>query len=263
MRFRQAVLASACTGRLTADWRDEHPELSTTASVDERLGEVRPLVETPPEWAWRQLVDIADLKGGVQKGAKLTLGEPTREVPYLRVANVQRGWLDLSEIKMIVVPESKVAELRLEPGDVLFNEGGDRDKLGRGWVWEGQIEECIHQNHVFRARLRNLAMQPRFYSWYGNTIGASYFNDQGKQTVNLASLSMSMLKALPVPIPSTGEQAEIVCRVDQLLKLAEGLQRRVEAAAARVNLSSQAVLAKAFRGDLLNASLEGGLSDGS
>jgi len=157
----------------------------------------------------------------------------------------------LSEIKTIPAPESKIADLKLQPGDILFNEGGDRDKLGRGWVWEGQIPECIHQNHVFRARLRNKRMQPRFYSWFGNTIGARYFIDQGKQTVNLASLSMTKLKELPVPVPSPQEQSEIVRRVDELLQVADGLLARVEKAVRRIERSSQAVLAKAFRGELL------------
>src|SRR5581483_2740257 len=153
--FGDAVLASATSGRLTAEWRDQHqPE---PMAVTSSSGPVPRLVETPSEWTWCRLSDIAEIKGGVQKGAKLDPNEPMREVPYLRVANVQRGWLDLSEMKNIVATERRITELRLQPGDVLFNEGGDRDKLGRGWVWDGQIEECIHQNHVFRARLRNSA----------------------------------------------------------------------------------------------------------
>ncbi len=247
--FRQATLAAACSGRLTSDWRDQHPMHSAMARASRQ--DVSPLVETPDAWPWVQLQDVADVRGGIQKGAKLKPGEPTREVPYLRVANVQRGWLDLSEIKTIPAPESKIADLKLQPGDILFNEGGDRDKLGRGWVWEGQIPECIHQNHVFRARLRNKRMQPRFYSWFGNTIGARYFIDQGKQTVNLASLSMTKLKELPVPVPSPQEQSEIVRRVDELLQVADGLLARVEKAVRRIERSSQAVLAKAFRGELL------------
>jgi restriction endonuclease S subunit len=73
-------------------------------------------------------------------------------VPYLRVANVQRGHIDLSVIKEIDAADSEIGELQLQSGDILLNEGGDIDKLGRGWVWEGQIATCIHQNHVFRAR---------------------------------------------------------------------------------------------------------------
>jgi type I restriction enzyme S subunit len=252
-RFRQAVLAAACSGRLTTDWRDSRDgDAATPLAI---AASAESLVDAPSEWTWARLEDIAEVRGGVQKGAKLKTGEPTREVPYLRVANVQRGWLDLSEIKTIAAPERKIADLTLQPGDILFNEGGDRDKLGRGWVWEGQIEECIHQNHVFRARLRLAGMQPRFFSWYGNTIGASYFLDQGKQTVNLASLSMTKLRELPVPVPSIGEQAEIVRRVDALLQVAERLLARVDASNSRVDRSAQAVLAKAFRGELsLNGS---------
>ncbi len=250
-RFWQSVLAAGCSGHLTADWRISNPKLTREIAGEKRREDARPLVETPDEWAWCRLADIAEIRGGVQKGAKSKSGEPCREVPYLRVANVQRGWLDLSEIKAISASERKIAELRLEPGDVLFNEGGDRDKLGRGWVWEGQIEECIHQNHVFRARLRDKRMQPRFFSWYGNTIGASYFNEQGKQTVNLASLSMTKLKELPVPVPSVEEQAEIVRRIDSLLSTADELLARIDVADRLVSRSSQSVLAKAFRGELL------------
>ncbi|HEV8650995.1 MAG TPA: restriction endonuclease subunit S [Actinomycetes bacterium] len=108
-RFRQAVLAAACSGRLTADWREQHLKRSEIAVTPRR--DVSPLIETPDDWPWVQLQDIADVRGGIQKGAKLKPGEPTREVSYLRVANVQRGWLDLSEIKTIPAPELKIADL--------------------------------------------------------------------------------------------------------------------------------------------------------
>jgi predicted GIY-YIG superfamily endonuclease len=102
----------------------------------------------PEGWVWARLDAVAALKGGitVDKNRK---SAHARMIPYLRVANVQRGYLDLAEVKKIEAPETAINELRLEPGDVLFTEGGDRDKLGRGWIWEGQLPECIHQNHVF------------------------------------------------------------------------------------------------------------------
>jgi hypothetical protein len=112
------------------------------------------LPKLPEGWCWATVDMLADVKGGVTKGQKRKLGECLREVLYLRVANVQRGYLDLSEVKTIEATEAEIRDLRLEIGDILFNEGGDRDKLGRGWVWAGELPECIHQNHVFRARLR-------------------------------------------------------------------------------------------------------------
>jgi type I restriction enzyme S subunit len=250
-RFRHAVLTAACSGRLTANWRSQNSELARQAVAGRQREAIQPLAEIPSEWVWNRLEDVADIRGGIQKGARLKSGEPSREVAYLRVANVQRGWLDLSEVKTIPASERKIAELRLEPGDILFNEGGDRDKLGRGWIWEGQIEECIHQNHVFRARLLDKRMEPRFFSWYGNTIGARYFNSEAKQTVNLASLSMAKLRELPVPVPSIEEQAELAWRVDALLAVADQLLARIEAADQRVRRVSHSVLARALRGELI------------
>ncbi len=107
----------------------------------------------------------------------------------------------MSEIKEIVATEDEIRELTLKPGDILFNEGGDRDKLGRGWVWNGELPECIHQNHVFRARAFVCDLNSKFLSWYANTAGQKFFFDEGKHTTNLASISMTKLKRLPVPLP--------------------------------------------------------------
>src|SRR5207244_3177487 len=106
--------------------------------------------------------------------------------------------------------EHEIELLTLIPGDVLFTEGGDRGTLGRGWVWRGEIPECIHQNHIFRARLYSSEMQPKFVSWYGNSLAQEYFKREGKQTTNLASINLTKLSALPIPIPPAAEQLRIV-----------------------------------------------------
>ena len=135
-----------------------------------------------PDWTWTTLGEIAALKGGITKDSKREADPDLIGYPYLRVANVQRGFLDLSEVTTIRADPHKATKLVLEPGDILFNEGGDRDKLGRGWVWEGQIENCIHQNHVFRARLTNGDFDPYFISMHANTWGQGWFEIHGKQT---------------------------------------------------------------------------------
>ena len=116
-------------------------------------------------------------------------------------------------MKEILATEQEIAELALEPGDILFNEGGDRDKLGRGWVWGGELPVCIHQNHVFRARLYDHGLQAKFVSWYANWSGQGFFFDKGKHTTNLASISMSKLRGLPLPVPPIAEQARIVAEI--------------------------------------------------
>ena len=229
-RLRQAVLDSATLGELTADWREANG--------------------LPFRWRSVLLQDIADVQGGVTKDAKKQ-SSADEEVPYLRVANVQRGYIDLSEVKTIRVPAAKLKELLLDSGDVLFNEGGDLDKLGRGWVWEGQIPRCSFQNHVFRARLRDRTNQPKFVSWWGNSRGLEYFLRAGKQTTNLASINKTMLAALPISLPPANEQSEIVRRVEELFKLVDRIEARYTAVRGQAQRLTPLLLAKAFRGELV------------
>ena len=152
-----------------------------------------------PEWEWTTLDEIAEVKGGITKDSKREAHAEFDEFPYLRVANVQRGYLDLSEITTIRADRRKAQRLVLRPGDILFNEGGDRDKLGRGWVWEGQIEDCIHQNHVFRARLVDDRFDPYFVSLHANSWGQKWFESHGKQTTNLAITEPHNAEVVPCP----------------------------------------------------------------
>jgi type I restriction enzyme S subunit len=158
--------------------------------------------------------------------------------------------LDLREIKTIPATSEEIEELQLAPGDILFNEGGDRDKLGRGWVWNGEIPICIHQNHVFRARLYSRELQPKFVSMYGNSFGQQYFLTEGRQTTNLASINLTKLAALPVPIPPAAEQLRIVAELDRRLSVIDELDVTVKANMKRAERLRLAILNRAFEGKL-------------
>jgi len=202
------------------------------------------------EWPRTTLGEIAEITGGVTKDSKRE-GDPSFvEVPYLRVANVQRGYLDLTEVSTIRVLPEKARALRLQPGDVLFNEGGDRDKLGRGWVWSGEIDSCIHQNHVFRARLSE-GFDPRFVSWHGNTFGQRWFDTHGRQTTNLASLNLTTLKSFPVPAPPLAEQLEAVAEIERRLSIVDATTNMVNSAFIQGKALRRAILECAFSGKLL------------
>lgn len=204
-----------------------------------------------PDWPWTTLGQIAEVKGGVTKDSK-NQGDPAYvEVPYLRVANVQRGFLDLEQITTIRVNPEKALKLNLQTGDILFNEGGDRDKLGRGWVWEGQVEGCIHQNHVFRARLTNAVFDPYFISMHGNTWGQQWFETHGKQTTNLASLNLTTLKSFPVPSPSLSEQREVVGQLREVMEMEDRLQTDLNQAKRHMATLRRSILAAAFSGRLV------------
>jgi len=140
---------------------------------------------------------------------KVVNGEAV-ELPYLRVANVQDGHLDLDVIKTVAVSHEDVARFSLQPGDVLFTEGGDFDKLGRGTVWRGEIPNCLHQNHVFAVRPSPSKLLPEFLAALASSAhGRRYFQLSSKQSTNLASINSTQLKDFPVPLPSLDLQRKI------------------------------------------------------
>lgn len=204
----------------------------------------------PAGWHWMRLHQLADVVGGVTKDAKRQSEPASVEVPYLRVANVQRGRLDLSAVTTIRVPQATFDKLRLQHGDVLLNEGGDRDKLGRGWVWEGQVEPCIHQNHVFRARIRDSQLDPYLLSWAANSFGGGWCERNGRQSVNLASISLSKIKMMPVPVPPREDQQAVAARIRAVIEGSLRLERDVVVARERGTLLRRALLATAFAGKL-------------
>lgn len=181
------------------------------AASEITLESLRNSIEVISDGADRMMLgEIADVVGGVTKD-KSKQHEHFVEVPYLRVANVQRGYLDLAAVVSIRAASDKVAQLALAHGDVLFNEGGDRDKLGRGWVWEEQLPVCIHQNHVFRARLTDERVDPYFLAMWSNSATAQrWFETMGSQTTNLASINLKTLKSFPVPLIPKAAQRDLV-----------------------------------------------------
>ncbi len=286
-QYRQSLLKAAVEGALTADWRARHPPAETGAQLLQRIlqerrarweakqlakfkeqGKTPPkdwrnkysepvqpdttdLPQLPDEWVWSSLDMLGEIASGVAKGTKRDASTVVREVPYLRVANVQRGYLDLSEVKTILATEHDIEELTLVDGDVLFNEGGDRDKLGRGWVWREEVDICIHQNHVFRMRPYLPELQPELVSHHGNSFGKLWFQNAGKQTTNLASINMSMLRSFPVPVAPAKEQLEVL---EQIRAQLDSLARQEAAADLAVKQSAaqrQNILRAAFAGQLV------------
>lgn len=197
------------------------------------------------------LGEITAIVGGVTKDAQRESGPRLVSVPYLRVANVQRSFLDLTRVTDIRVHHTTAAKLALRCGDILFTEGGDRDKLGRGWVWQGQIPDCIHQNHVFRARLTSKSFDAYFISLYANTKGKAWFEAMGKQTTNLASINLRTLARFPVPQIPLEDQQRIVSDVERHRSLLENMLRDAVRAQQRSASLRAAILRRAFTGRLV------------
>ncbi len=267
-RYRQSVLRDALTGKLTEKWRlgpgrlESQPagtllEEARQLQAGKLLSRLKmteidipPLLALPDGWEWARLGEICEIKGGITKN-KARVVSNGREVLYLRVANVQRGYLDLANVTRIMADEGTIEALCLYPGDILFTEGGDRDKLGRGWVWQGEIAECIHQNHIFRARPLVPGLVPELISWYGNAFGQRYFMTEGVQTTNLASVSMTKLRSFPVPIPPASEQQEIKKRVVECLSVIDHVSAEIARMEQVSSALRQSILRQAFSGKLV------------
>lgn len=173
--------------------------------------------------------EVAEVGSGVTLGKDLS-GFKYVELPYLRVANVQDGHLDLSDIKTVKVRINEIDRYRLEPGDVLMTEGGDIDKLGRGTLWEGQIPDCLHQNHIFRIRANRDLLNPRFFAYVVESdIAKRYFMRVAKRTTNLASTNKTQVRAFRFPVPPVPEQQQIVDIVSATKATLQGYIRKEEA----------------------------------
>lgn len=188
--------------------------------------------EIPVSWGIAKLQYCAKIRSGITLGKKYPDDSELIERPYLRVANVQNGGVVLDDLKTIEVSAEEDTQYRLSAGEVLMTEGGDRDKLGRGCVWLGQVEPCLHQNHIFALRTNKL-LNPYFLSYVtASKIGRVYFDITAIKTTNLACTNSSKVLAFKLPLPSAGEQQQMVDyldrQVDKIDKLISAKQSKIE-----------------------------------
>lgn len=210
---RQAVISHAVTKGLD-------PTVQMKDSGVEWLGDV------PAHWSVKRLKFVAVVQTGIAKG-KNTTGKEIISVPYLRVANVQDGYLALESIAIIDIEPEQLSRYQLMFGDVLMNEGGDFDKLGRGAIWKDEIQNCIHQNHVFAVRPHAISPQ-----WLNQVTGSEYaqfyFKGRSKQSTNLASISSSNVMEFPVVLPPDDEQIELLQYIEERSQELDTLKAEAE-----------------------------------
>ena len=158
------------------------------------------------DWPEAKLESLADIVSGITKGRK-TKNKNLIEVPYMAVSNVKDGYIDWTTVKTIEATQQEIEQYRLLPDDVLMTEGGDPDKVGRGAIIKEPLENCIHQNHIFRVRLDESVILPEFFAEYlQQQRSKRYFLGCAKQTTGIASINMTQLRALPILMPPLSEQ---------------------------------------------------------
>ncbi|MCC6888126.1 MAG: restriction endonuclease subunit S [Hyphomicrobiales bacterium] len=249
-KYKQAILAAAFSGELTKEWRETHsasrPVFGSEA-IDQRAGE---LSEIPASWCWTAIRDVAAVTGGLTKNAKRT--QLPRQVPYLRVANVYANELRLEDIANIGCTDRAFEKTRLQRGDLLIVEGnGSIEQIGRVALWNEKIAGCSHQNHIIRARSGPNLLPPYALYWLLSPEGRRTIEAVASSSSGLHTLSISKVEGLPIPICAPDEQQEIIRKVETALSWIERLAKEATSARKLIDHLDQAILAKAFRGELV------------
>ncbi len=196
----------------------------------------------PDHWAVTAFDEVAVVIGGVTKGRDLR-GKQVMVCPYLAVANVQRGHFKLEGLKSIEIAADELAKYQVHEGDLLITEGGDWDKVGRTAIWRGGIENCLHQNHVFKARVPSGQLLNEWVELVFNSgIGRDYFAGASKQTTNLASINMTQVRSFALPIPPLDEQQRILSVLSELTTHCNKWRRQLERKQAMSALLASAVV---------------------
>ena len=172
--------------------------------------------EVPSSWHITKIRNFVSIRSGITLGKQYSAGTQLVPRPYLRVANVKAEYLDLNDVATIMVTKEEAEKYALSPGELLMTEGGDRDKLGRGTIWNGEIPECLQQNHVFAVRVNEKYMLTEYLSYLtASPVGRVYFDITAKKTTNLASTNSTTILQFTVPVPSLEEQRKIVEMLNQ------------------------------------------------
>jgi type I restriction enzyme, S subunit len=235
---------------------DEQRQALITRAVTQGLDPSVPMKDSgmegvglvPISWQVVRLKHLAQVRTGLPKGR--VLDGVTVSVPYLRVANVQAGYLKLDDVTEMEVLPAEVSRFSLRYGDVLMNEGGDNDKLGRGTVWREQIVPCLHQNHVFAVRPRRTELS----TWIAmSTLGGvlrTFFRGRAKQSTNLASISSSNLKEAPIVLPPDQDRMKIEANLERALNADAHRQNLLKASMDALREYRQALITAAVTGQL-------------
>jgi type I restriction enzyme S subunit len=201
------------------------------------------------DWSWTSTGEVTEVQGGIQKQPKRR--PVSNRAPFLRVANVLRGRLDLTEVHEIEIFDGELDRYRLDPGDLLVVEGnGSIDQIGRSAMWRGEIANCVHQNHLIRVRPGS-ELLPAFLDAYWNSPATRRrLAEVASSTSGLYTLSTAKVKAVPSPIIPLDEQHLIMETLERQLSIIDAMKAEVDAARRRSYTLRQSILKRAFAGQL-------------
>jgi type I restriction enzyme S subunit len=239
-RFRQSVLAAACSGRLTADWREENPNPTSDVENDLPSG-------------WQQMV-VGDAIESLKYGTSQKCSYEKQGVPVLRIPNIVDGAVSHSDLKYAKLPEKEFQQLRLRPGDILLiRSNGSVSLVGKCAVVREADRDLAYAGYLIRLRPDAKKALPEFLNL---VLGSYDVREQieipARSTSGVNNINSEEVRALQFSLPLLAEQQEIVRRVESLFALADQLELRLAKAQGQVNKLTPSLLARAFAGKLVS-----------
>ena len=252
-RFRQTVLEAACSGGLTEDWRATNASRRINLPDDDDvLGDGRP-EELPATWAWSRLGVVASrVTDGTHQPPPLA----PRGIPFLLIGNIASGRIDWGGISKWVADETYrrlTARCRPERGDVLYTAVGATFGQALAVDWDHLF---VFQRHIAHIKLRHDLVHTGFLVITLNSLSTYGLATEVARGAAQPTVTLGDLKRFPVPVPPLAEQAEIARRVGALLLLADAVERRLLIARRRADTLPQAIVARAFSGNLVPTEAE-------
>lgn len=245
--LRHTILNLAVHGKLVPQDPNDEPasELLKRIGAGSTSADREAAYRTASGWEWALIEDCFTVSGGMQKTP--ARAPKANAFPYLGVGNVYRGRLELAKVKKFELAEGELERFRLEPEDILVVEGnGSATEIGRCAVWHGEIENCVHQNHLSRCRPKELQLTPYAALYMNSPDGMAEMKRLAITSAGLFSLSVGKIRKISFPVPPLAEQHRIVAKVDALMALCDRLEASLTSTADTRRCLLDALLAEAL-----------------
>jgi type I restriction enzyme, S subunit len=206
--LKQAVLQLAVTGRLVKTEQD-----------------------ASEGWVTQRIEEFCTVQGGIQK---TPLRRPvTQHFPYLRVLNVQRNRINVAELERYELTLDELDRWRLNAGDLLIVEGnGSENEIGRCAIWNGEVDDCVYQNHLMRVRPHEPRCVVYLALYLNSPEGMAHMRRLAITTSGLFNLSVGKIRSIPVAMPPLAEQQRIVAKVEEFMALCDRVKAKIAQAQA-------------------------------
>ena len=261
-KLRQSVVINAFSGRLTLEMRKARALSANTDAVLESLfvdktGSTRkkpaatidwqPMIEIPTGWRWVSVDQVIAL---AQYGSSSKTDENPDGVAVLRMGNIQHGELDFSNLKYLPVQHEEFPSLFLAEGDVLFNRTNSPELVGKSAVFRGASKPVSFASYLIRLQCSGI-LPDLLVRYLNSPIGRSWVESVASQQVGQANVNGTKLRSLGIPLPSPEEQVEMKRQIDLAFARADRLEAEAARARKLLDRLESAILAKAFRGELV------------